>query len=328
MKSPEAMASGRGCFSCCMETGLRIYNVDPLVEKAHFGMELMGSVGYCEMLYRTNLLAIVAGGARPKFADNTVLVYDDISKKFVLEFTFSSFVKNVKLRRDKLVVVLSHQIHVFSFPSPCQRLFTVETRVNSLGLCEVSPIVSAERQLLVFPGHKLGSVQLVDLASTEAGISSAPVTINAHQGELACLAVNQQGTMVATASNKGTLIRVWDTTRRAQLVDINFSGDSEFLCCSSDKGTVHIFALKDTHLNRRSTFSNMGFLGNYVESQWALANFTVPPECACICAFGSRSSVIAICLDGTFHKYVFNADGNCNREAFDVYLDVCDDDEF
>lgn len=36
----------------------------------------------------------------------------------------------------------------------------------------------------------------------------------------------------------------------------------------------------------------MSFLGNYVESQWALANFTVPPECACVCAFGSRSSVI------------------------------------
>lgn len=26
-----------GCFTCCMESGLRIYNVDPLVEKAHFG---------------------------------------------------------------------------------------------------------------------------------------------------------------------------------------------------------------------------------------------------------------------------------------------------
>lgn len=36
----------------------------------------------------------------------------------------------------------------------------------------------------------------------------------------------------------------------------------------------------------------MGFLGNYVESQWALATFTVPPECACVCAFGSRNSVI------------------------------------
>lgn len=33
---------------------------------------------------------------------------------------------------------------------------------------------------------------------------------------------------------------------------INFSHDSSFLCASSDKGTVHIFALKDTKLNRRS----------------------------------------------------------------------------
>lgn len=37
---------------------------------------------------------------------------------------------------------------------------------------------------------------------------------------------------------------------------------------------------------------------------------------------------IAICMDGTFHKYVFTSEGNCNREAFDVFLDVCDDDEF
>lgn len=36
----------------------------------------------------------------------------------------------------------------------------------------------------------------------------------------------------------------------------------------------------------------------------------------------------AICVDGTFHKYVFTPDGNCNREAFDVYLDICDDDDF
>ena len=33
---------------------------------------------------------------------------------------------------------------------------------------------------------------------------------------------------------------------------INFSPDSAFLCVSSDKGTVHIFALKDTSLNKRS----------------------------------------------------------------------------
>ena len=33
----------------------------------------------------------------------------------------------------------------------------------------------------------------------------------------------------------------------------------------------------------------------------------------------------AICVDGTFHKYVFTPDGVCNREAYDVYLDIGDD---
>ncbi len=96
-------------------------------------------------------------------------------------------------------------------------------------------------------------------------MSSSPATINAHQGDLACIAINQTGSLVATASDKGTLIRVWDTVKKtllnelrrgsdpATLYCINFSLDSDFLCCSSDKGTIHIFALKDSHLNRRST---------------------------------------------------------------------------
>ena len=39
-------------------------------------MELqVGSLVVAEMLYRTNLVAMVAGGRKPKFADNTVLCY-------------------------------------------------------------------------------------------------------------------------------------------------------------------------------------------------------------------------------------------------------------
>ncbi len=60
----------------------------------------------CEMLYRTNLLAMVAGGSSPQYPDNTVMVYDDISKQFVLELTFKVPVKAVRLRRDKLVYEL------------------------------------------------------------------------------------------------------------------------------------------------------------------------------------------------------------------------------
>uniref|UniRef100_A0A4W3H0J5 WD repeat domain phosphoinositide-interacting protein 4 n=1 Tax=Callorhinchus milii TaxID=7868 RepID=A0A4W3H0J5_CALMI len=65
---------------------------------------------------------------------------------------------------------------------------------------------------------------------------------------------------------QGTLIRLFDTLTKEKLVElrrgtdpatlycINFSHDSSFLCVSSDKGTVHVFALKDTQLNRRSAY--------------------------------------------------------------------------
>uniref|UniRef100_A0A2K5QPR0 WD repeat domain 45 n=4 Tax=Platyrrhini TaxID=9479 RepID=A0A2K5QPR0_CEBIM len=276
----------QSCFCCAMETGVRIYNVEPLMEKGHLDHEQVGSMGLVEMLHRSNLLALVGGGSSPKFSEIS-------------------------------------------------------------GLCDLCP--SLEKQLLVFPGHKCGSLQLVDLSSTKPGTSSAPFTINAHQSDIACVSLNQPGTVVASASQKGTLIRLFDTQSKEKLVElrrgtdpatlycINFSHDSSFLCASSDKGTVHIFALKDTRLNRRSALARVGkvgpMIGQYVDSQWSLASFTVPAESACICAFGRNTSknvnsVIAICVDGTFHKYVFTPDGNCNREAFDVYLDICDDDDF
>lgn len=65
-----------------------------------------------------------------------------------------------------------------------------------------------------------------DLGGIESSASSSsPVTINAHQGELACIALNPQASMVATASNKGTLIRVWDVVRKNQLVELRRGSD-------------------------------------------------------------------------------------------------------
>uniref|UniRef100_A0A672IBK5 WD repeat domain phosphoinositide-interacting protein 4 n=1 Tax=Salarias fasciatus TaxID=181472 RepID=A0A672IBK5_SALFA len=309
------------CFCCAMETGVRIYNVEPLMEKGHLDHEQVGSVSLCSMLQRSNLLALVGGGASPKFSEISVLVWDDAREsrdakdKLVLEFTFTKTVLAVRLRHDKIVIVTKNRIYVYSFPENPEKLFEFDTRENPKGLVDLSP--SLEKQLLLFPGHKCGSLQLVVSLSLSVPVCpSGPVSPSAPSP-------------VYTSGGQ-TL-----TGRTFCLLSINFSHDSSFLCASSDKGTVHIFALKDTKLNRRSALARVGkvgpVIGQYVDSQWSLASFTVPAECACICAFGKNTSknvnsVIAICVDGTFHKYVFTPDGNCNREAFDVYLDICDDD--
>ena len=329
-------------FAASMESGVRIFNVEPLMVKASLEEPKdIGSIAICALLHRTNLIALVAGGSNQRYSEKSVLIWDDSQKKFVLEYTFSSPVLSVKTRRDRIIVVERHRIHCFSFPQKSEKLFSIETRDNPLGLCEVSPYTSSERQLLIYPGHRIGSIQMLDLNHSEPGKSSSPVYLSAHQSDIACLAINKSGTMVATASTKGTLIRVFDTNRRSLLVELRrgadaatlyciaFSHDSDFLVVSSDKGTVHIFALRDTHLNRRSNFTTMGWSPHqYLNSQWALAKFTVAAECACVCAFGHNSSVYAICVDGTFHKYLFTPDGACNRDSYDVYLDVPEDEEF
>lgn len=44
-------------------------------------------------------------------------------------------------------------------------------------------------------------------------------------------------------------------------------------------------------LHRLARVGKVGpVIGQYVDSQWSLASFTVPAECACICAFGKNTS--------------------------------------
>nr|CAB3267705.1 WD repeat domain phosphoinositide-interacting protein 4-like [Phallusia mammillata] len=330
----------RTCFTCSMEDGMRLYNVDPLAEKLRMDMDKVGSVSKVAMLHRTSLLAIVGGGSRAKFPVNVVKIWDDSEKKFVLQYKFSQAVLNVHMCNDKIIIALKSCIYVFSFPNDSKQLLQVDTRYNPLGLCEVGPL--GERHVLATMGHAVGCIQIIDL-SILGKDSSSPISINAHQTDVACLALNSQGTVVATASEKGTLIRLFDTTTRQKLVElrrgsdqavlhsINFNPSSSYLCAASDKGTVHIFALKDTTLNRRSAFAKAGKVSpfqQYTNSQWSFCHFTVPAECACICAFAKGNSVVAACVDGSFHKYIFTAEGNCSREAYDVFLELLDTCDF
>ena len=334
------------CFAVAMETGYRVYNLEPLAELTHGSFEDFGSLRIVEMLHRTNFIAVVGGGHQSKFSARMVRIWDDKQKAFILEFSFDSIIRGVKLKRNRLIVVLSHKIYIFSFPSDPQHLQTIETRPNMRGLCEVCPSVSCD--VMIFPGTRAGSLQLFDISTAGAAVGaiSSPPTINAHRTDLQCVALNHGGTLAATASGKGTLIRVFDMKTRllvielrrgtdtAKVQSITFNDDSSYLCVSSDKGTVHIFAIKNPELNKRLTVANVGYLGRYAGSQWGMTSFTLRSECPCICAFAPPSStpgtavknaVIALCFDGTFHKYVFTADGNCNREAYNVFLDITQD---
>lgn len=65
--------------------------------------------------------------------------------------------------------------------------------IESIALSDIIDLIVS-----FYVGRKPGQVQLIDLARTE----KAPVEIAAHQAALSCLALNSQGTRLATASEK------------------------------------------------------------------------------------------------------------------------------
>ena len=92
--------------------------------------------------------------------------------------------------------------------------------------------------------------------------------IEAHESTLRALVLTADGGKLATASHKGTIVRVWDVAtsqniyefrrgvERANITCLAFSWDDQWISCSSDKGTTHIFYLENEAKDKQSKNSN------------------------------------------------------------------------
>jgi len=302
------------------EVGVRIFNIDPLAEIGR--LDTGSTLSACN-IGRTNIVSLIGGGERPKFSQNSLVLYDAVRGEPAMDITFGEPLVKTLISRDTAIGVLPQSVYVYSIPDG-RLLLEAQTRKNKNGR------IDFRQNRLAVPGHKLGSVHIYDLTSLrEKKISSPPIQIYAHQGEIAQIALNNNATRLATASEKGTLIRLWDTTTKQRLVEfrrgadpaqiysISFSRDSAFLAVTGDKGTLHLFALKDKVLNKTSAFAKAGRVAmipaQYTNSLWALATAPIPEEIETHVAFLAQNKMVAAAADGTIHLYQFSPDGAINR---------------
>jgi WD40 repeat protein len=237
-----------GCFAVGTDSGFRIFNSDPFKETFRRDFD-GGGIGIVEMLFRCNILALVGGGAVPKYSPNKVMIWDDHQARCIGELSFRVPVCAVKLRRDKIVVVLEHKIYVYNF-SDLKIVHQTDTWGNPHGICSLSP--TQESCVMACPGLIRGQVR-VELYEPQ----NVTKFIQAHDSPLRCVVLSLDGTLVATASEKGTLVRVFDCqsgcllhefrrgTDRATIYSLAFSKEKEWLVCTSDKGTVHLYRIPE-----------------------------------------------------------------------------------
>lgn len=208
----------------------------------------------------------------------------------ICELVFPTAVLGVKLNRRRLIVILEEEIYIYDI-SNMKLLHTIETSPNPNGtyspllivstgsirtmthpralsrsdciaICALSP--SSDPCYLAYPSPvpspkspfasgtssqtSPGDVLVFDLLSM-----SVTNIIQAHKAPISCLTLNSTGTMLATASDKGTVIRVFSVPsaqkicqlRRgsyaARIYSISFNAVSSLLAVSSASETVHIF---------------------------------------------------------------------------------------
>ncbi|URE25786.1 zinc finger C3HC4 type family protein [Musa troglodytarum] len=235
-----------GRFAFGTSNGFRIYNCDSLTEAFRRDFN-GGGFRIVEMLFHCNFLALVGEDTNTQFPPNKVMIWDDHQRRCTYELTFRSHVRGVKLRRDLIVVVLENKIYVYNF-ADLKLVHQIETLSNPKGLCCLS--YHSNTLVLTCPGIRQGEVRI------EHPFLKMKKFISAHDSQIACMTLTLNGLLLATASTKGTLIRIFNTndgTRlqevrrgldRADIYSISFSPNERWLAVSSDKGTVHVFSLR------------------------------------------------------------------------------------
>ncbi|EGD88903.1 hypothetical protein H112_03824 [Trichophyton rubrum D6] len=240
--------------------GFRIFSTDPFV-KSYETKE--GNIAMLEMLFSTSLVALILSPRRLQITNTK-------RQSIICELTFPTTVLAVRLNRKRLVIVLEDQIYVYDIQT-MKLLYTIETSPNPNAICALSP--SSDNCYLAYPlPQKAPPPSFTAPTHTPPGNSHIAPTngevlifdaqkleainvIDAHRSPLSCISLNNDGTMLATASDKGTILRVFSVPdghklyqfRRGSMpstiYSMSFNTTSTLLCVSSATETVHIFKL-------------------------------------------------------------------------------------
>jgi WD40 repeat protein len=241
------------CFSIGIENGFMVYGTYPI--KNQYERKMDGGIKQAEMLYRTNLLALIGGGDIPKFNPKKLVLWDDYQNKMVSEIKFFSNLKNVKLKKDKIFAICDKTIYVFDFKT-LENLEIINTKENPKGLFGIN---NDENSTIIAYLEKNDKENKENINKNYITVKNYTkgnsLKIFAQEDTISYIALNNDGSLLATSNEKGTLIKLHSCINgnllaqfyrgkdKAEINYICFDKLSNFLAVTSDRGTIHIWSL-------------------------------------------------------------------------------------
>ena len=290
------------------------------------------------MLKKTNILALVGGGKLPKFSENKITIWDDHQGIIIRQIRLNSNIIKVKIRDDTIIGIVIDKIYVINI-NTLETIDIVETFNNPHGIFSMSYHIIDF--YIAFPHSKCkGKVQLENyIVSKEIRKEDKQKLIQAHESNIAYITMNNEGTILATASDKGTLIRLFNVLklemitelrRGAKNVKINclaFDINTQYIGCTSDVGTVHIFDIHEvnkviekeeenikTNDENKKEKAKFGKSYGFIKiNERSFAKFKVQEEKS-ILGFCQKDSIIILSTEGKFQRASYDkSGGNCKK---------------
>lgn len=323
------------------KSGTRTYSIEPF----QLLRELPGDdASIIAMHYNSDLVAHVGAGEIASSSQRCLRMINTRRDKEITRTNYGKAIRNVLLNRDRVVVVLSTTIYIYELTT-MEHLHTIEEiPENAGGVCALpsfSGVMAGDQQFnyLAYPNNGTkGCVHVYDVLNLRAG----PI-IEAHSSRIGALAFNDTGTLLATASIKGTVFRVFGMptgeklyefrrglATNATIFSMAFNPMSSLLCVSSDKPTIHLFKLATTgsahddggwtgYLSNTMT-SAASYLPTSVSEMWtqsrSFAQINLKkhgtPNLVALCGL-DKVSVLVATSDGYLYRYSVDSEdgGEC-----------------
>lgn len=165
----------------------------------------------------------------------------------ICNYSYPSNILSVRLNRSRLVICLNGSIYIHNIRDMKLLHSIRHIAPSDAGLCALSL-----NSHLAYPiSTTNGELQIYD-----AGDLSVKIKIKAHDSPLSALNFSRNGLLLATASEKGTVIRVFcvvngqkvhefrrGVKRYVNIASLTFSNCANYVCASSNTETVHVFKI-------------------------------------------------------------------------------------